>query len=192
MQRPSFSAAIASTLPMKRMSRCKPCPLVWSRSADSAEQLRVLNGIYLSNLRLGRAAEADAAFAKLVAFAMANDQLRVKFLFNPGGTTFWSDAKVSGPYANWLRVIAAEAAAAKDCLAVVGHTSRTGGEATNDALSVQRADAIRQRLIAERPTIAERSKAQGRGWRENIIGSGTDDAVDALDRRVEFKVMPCG
>ncbi len=163
-----------------------------ARAADSAEQLRVLNGIYLSNLRLGRAAEADAAFAKLVAFAMANDQLRVKFLFNPGGTTFWSDAKVSGPYANWLRVIAAEAAAAKDCLAVVGHTSRTGGEATNDALSVQRADAIRQRLIAERPTIAERSKAQGRGWRENIIGSGTDDAVDALDRRVEFKVMPCG
>jgi hypothetical protein len=30
------------------------------------------------------------------------------------------------------------------------------------------------------------------GFRENIVGSATDDAVDALDRRVEFKIVPCG
>jgi hypothetical protein len=30
------------------------------------------------------------------------------------------------------------------------------------------------------------------GFRQNIVGSGTDDAVDALDRRVEFKITPCG
>ena len=31
-----------------------------------------------------------------------------------------------------------------------------------------------------------------RGFRENIVGSGSDNAVDALDRRVEFKIVPCG
>jgi len=29
------------------------------------------------------------------------------------------------------------------------------------------------------------------GFRQNIVGSGTDNAVDALDRRVEFKIVPC-
>jgi hypothetical protein len=29
------------------------------------------------------------------------------------------------------------------------------------------------------------------GWRENIIGTGTDDVTDALDRRVEFKIVAC-
>ena len=29
------------------------------------------------------------------------------------------------------------------------------------------------------------------GYRENLIGSGADDASDALDRRVEFKVVAC-
>ena len=31
----------------------------------------------------------------------------------------------------------------------------------------------------------------GIGFRENIVGSGTDDLRDALDRRVEFKVRSC-
>jgi outer membrane protein OmpA-like peptidoglycan-associated protein len=31
----------------------------------------------------------------------------------------------------------------------------------------------------------------GMGFRENIVGSGTDDLRDALDRRVEFKVRSC-
>jgi hypothetical protein len=30
------------------------------------------------------------------------------------------------------------------------------------------------------------------GFRQNIVGSGTDNVVDALDRRVEFKIVPCG
>jgi hypothetical protein len=29
------------------------------------------------------------------------------------------------------------------------------------------------------------------GWRENIVGTGTDDVSDALDRRVEFKIVDC-
>jgi hypothetical protein len=35
-------------------------------------------------------------------------------------------------------------------------------------------------------------KSQGKGFRENMTGSGTDDVRDALDRRVEFKIEACG
>ena len=29
------------------------------------------------------------------------------------------------------------------------------------------------------------------GFRDNIVGTGRDDASDAIDRRVEFSVVPC-
>jgi outer membrane protein OmpA-like peptidoglycan-associated protein len=59
-------------------------------------------------------------------------------------------------------------------------------------LSVQRARYIRQRLIGEAGVLGERTRPSGKGFRENIIGTGTDDAVDALDRRVEFRIVGCG
>jgi hypothetical protein len=160
--------------------------------APGGEQLRVLNGIYLANTKLGRTAEAELAFGKVVAYGIGNNQLGVKFLFNPGSTVFWSDPKVSGPYAMWLRQIAKEGTAAKACMNIVGHTSRTGSEQTNDALSVQRASYIRQRLTTEATPLGTRATTSGKGFRENIVGSGTDNSVDALDRRVEFKIVPCG
>lgn len=160
--------------------------------APGGEQLRVLNGIYLANTKLGRTAEAELAFGKIVAFGISYNQLGVKFLFNPGSTVFWSDPKVSGAYAMWLRQIAKEGTAAKACMNIVGHTSHTGSEQINDALSMQRAAYIRQRLTAEAAPLGARAKPSGMGFRENIVGSGTDNAVDALDRRVEFKIVPCG
>ena len=33
--------------------------------------------------------------------------------------------------------------------------------------------------------------ASGAGSRQTMIGNGRDDASDALDRRVEFKVIGC-
>ena len=158
----------------------------------SDAQLRVLNGIYLSSAKLGRTAEAEQAFGKIVAYGIAHQQLGVKFLFNPGSTAFWSDAKVSGPYPMWLREIARASADAKVCMDIVGHTSRTGSVAYNDMLSMQRARYIRQRLVGEATVLGERTAPSGKGFRENIIGSGTDDAVDALDRRVEFRIVSCG
>jgi len=151
----------------------------------------VLNGIYLSHVRLGQAAEAEQAFARLVAYGIATDNLGVKFLFNPGSTEFWSDPKVSGAYGMWLRQIARQAELAKVCMDIVGHTSATGTEAANDPLSLKRAQLIRQRLSAESAEVGRRSRAQGMGARKNIVGSGTDDIVDAPDRRVEFDIVAC-
>jgi outer membrane protein OmpA-like peptidoglycan-associated protein len=155
------------------------------------EQLRVLNGIYLASWKLGRANEAEDAFGKVVALGLSNNNLGVKFLFNPGTINFWSDPQVSGPYGFWLRQIARQAAAARVCMDVVGHTSLTGSAAYNDRLSLQRAVYIKRRLDTEAPELTSRTRASGRGFRENLVGTGTDDARDALDRRVEFKLTGC-
>ena len=160
-------------------------------AAPSGEQLRTLNGVYLASLKLGRMQDAEQAFGKVVALGIASSNLGVKFLFNPGTTDFWSDPKVSGPYPIWVRQIARQATQAKVCMNVVGHTSRTGAEAYNDKLSAQRAAAIRDRLGAESKDLLARTRASGVGFRENIIGTGTDDASDSLDRRVEFKIVGC-
>ena len=162
-----------------------------AQATAAGDQLRVLNGIYLTTWRLGRTAEAEQAFGQVVALGLSNNSLGVKFLFNPGTTDFWSDPKISGPYAFWLRQIARQTAASKVCMTIVGHTSHTGSEQLNDRLSQQRAAYIKQRLDTDAPELASRTRATGMGFRENIVGTGTDDASDALDRRVEFKITGC-
>ncbi|HEX9277537.1 MAG TPA: OmpA family protein [Casimicrobiaceae bacterium] len=155
------------------------------------QQLRVLNGLYLANTQLGRTDEGEKAFAKIVAFGLATNSLSVKFLFKPGSLDFLADPKVSGAYNTWLRLVAREVAASKTCLTIVGHTSHTGTEQFNDRLSMQRAIAIQRRIEAQAPETAGRLVSVGVGFRENLVGSGTDDLRDALDRRVEFKVRNC-
>ena len=41
------------------------------------------------------------------------------------------------------------------------------------------------------PQIINRSEAIGRGFSENIVGTGADDITDEIDRRVEFKFSNC-
>jgi hypothetical protein len=40
--------------------------------------------------------------------------------------------------------------------------------------------------------LSGRLTAKGVGFRENIVGLGTDDVRDAQDRRVSFKFRDCG
>ena len=157
----------------------------------AGEQIRVLNGIYLTHVKLGQTAEAEVAFGRLVAYGIASRQLGMKFLFNPGTINFWSDPKVSSAYTMWLRQIAHQAAKAKVCMDIVGHSSKTGTEEVNDSLSLRRASYIKQRLTSDASALANRTRPSGMGSRELIIGSGSDDVVDALDRRVEFKIVGC-
>ena len=115
----------------------------------------------------------------------------MKFLFRPGSTQFWPDPAVSRFYPMWIREIAKEADSKAACLRITGHTSVTGSPAFNDQLSLKRAERVQTRLVAERPPLRSRTEAAGLGSREPIIGTGTDDARDALDRRVEFQPHPC-
>ena len=160
-------------------------------ATPSGNQIRVLAGIYVSSVKLGLTAEAEEAFDRLVAFGIAYNKLGIKFLFNPGGTEFWSDPKVSGAYGMWLRQISRQASLTKVCMDIVGHTSKTGTDEANDALSLRRAIYIKQRLGAESAEVARRFRPRGMGARQPIVGTGTDDVVDAPDRRVEFSIVDC-
>ncbi len=68
-------------------------------------------------------------------------------------------------------------------MTVVGDTSKTGSETTNDRLSLSRARAVRETPVSHERRLGQRIHTDGAGWRQNIIGSGTDDARDSLDRR---------
>jgi len=59
-------------------------------------------------------------------------------------------------------------------------------------LSRQRAQAVEKLLVQKNRRLTSRLSSDGVGSREALIGIGTDDQRDALDRRVEFKVVECG
>lgn len=156
------------------------------------DQLRVYQGLYLAATKLGRREDAADAFGRLVDFGLTQQQLGVKFLFRPGSTLFPSEPQISGPYPMWLSLISQRAGQrATSCLTIAGHTSRTGPEPLNERLSLMRAQTIQRRLEDAAPGLRQRISAEGRGSSQNLSGLGSDDARDALDRRVEFKVTPC-
>ena len=160
-------------------------------ATPKGDQLRVHNGIYSASWKLGRRADAERAFGEAVRVGLANNRLGVKFLFRPGTTEFVTDPRLSAPYPMWMSQIAQRAGAQAACLQVVGHTSPTGPEPLNERLSVLRAENVKNRLERESPQLKGRVIASGVGSREKLVGTGTDDVRDALDRRVEFKVLPC-
>ena len=162
-----------------------------SAARPEGRHLRVLNGLYLTNTKLGRSKAAEQAFRNLAMLGLASNSLSVKFLFRPGTTEFWADPQISGVYPMWLRALAGTIAESRSCVTLVGHTSRTGSEQANDRLSLQRADNLQKRLESEAPEMAGRLQSKGMGFHENIIGIGTDDARDSLDRRVDFRARQC-
>ena len=155
------------------------------------QQLRIYSGLYLTQRQLGKTEAAEKTFGTIARLGLATNNLSVKFLFKPGSTEFVSDAKVSGAYPMWLRQIARQAVLIDACVVVTGHTSRTGSEQINTKLSLQRASLVKQRLEIAVPELAKKLRDVGLGYLENIVGTATDDARDALDRRVEFKVTRC-
>jgi len=162
-----------------------------ARAEPAGDQLRVYNGIYLAEAALGRKAGAARAFGTLVDYGLQHGKLAVKFVFRPDSTQFWPDRAVSGPYPMWLREIANHAAMQTACLRLVGHTSPTGPDEVNQALSLARAMHVRDRLVSIKPPLATQTDALGRGSANPIVGSGRDDGSDVLDRRVEFETRPC-
>ena len=155
------------------------------------DQTRVSNGLYLTNVALGRPQAAEAAFGQLVDTGLAQGMLAVKFVFRPASTQFWSDPAVSGQYPAWLRQIALRSVARKACLLVLGHTSPTGTRAANEILSERRARFVREQIVQRAPVLRIRTEARGRGSSEPLVGTGKDDASDVLDRRVEFEPQAC-
>jgi len=162
-----------------------------ARTLPGGEQHRVRIGTYLAASKLARRDDMVDAFGDLIDYGLGANQLMVKLLFKPGTTQFIDDPRITEPYPMWLSQIATRARQKGACLEVVGHTSRTGPPQVNERLSALRAQFVMDLLLTGMPEDRARMIATGRGFKENLIGTGKDDGSDALDRRVEFKVIGC-
>lgn len=69
-------------------------------------------------------------------------------------------------------------------IAIVGHTDSTGSDAVNNPLSVERANSVRDYLVA-RGVPSTRIKTEGHGEREPVADNATE-AGRAKNRRVEI------
>jgi len=160
------------------------------QSLEKKKMMKAYIGLYRSNIHLGEQYAAEEAFGKLVALSVEEyNTLSVKFLFLVSNTAF--DKKLKAEYPIWLRQIAQYFDNQNLCLHIVGHSSRTGKLGYNCRLSLDRAQAIQKQLQPYFSGIKANSKTDGKAWIHNIAGTGTDDAQDAVDRRVEFKVATC-
>jgi outer membrane protein OmpA-like peptidoglycan-associated protein len=159
-----------------------------AQRTPAGNQLRVYNGLYLTNWKLGHRDQAAEAFGRVVEYGLNNNALGVKILFRPGSTAFTTDS--SSPYDMWLRQIADRSVSRNACLQVTGNSSPSGAAALNEQLSQLRAEYVMGRLEADAPALRGHVIATGVGAKNNLIGTGADDVSDALDRRVEFKVLP--
>jgi outer membrane protein OmpA-like peptidoglycan-associated protein len=158
--------------------------------ADAGD-LRVLNGLYLTNWQRGETEAAEAAFSKLVASGLASKSLPIKLLFQNGKTEFNTAGDLPQQYRLWIRLLAQQIAKTPACVRIVGHTSRVGSASVNEKLSRQRAEAVRGLLERDNRSLSTRLTATGVGSREAMVGLGKDGASDAMDRRVEFRVVDC-
>ncbi|MFC0406667.1 OmpA family protein [Roseomonas elaeocarpi] len=162
-----------------------------ARQSPLGEQSRVYNGLYLANQALGRTQQAADALGHVIRLGLLSQRLALKFVFRPGSNLFWPDPAVSGAYPMWLREIAEQTAASNTCLELTGHTSATGSSDGNQRLSLRRANYVRDRLVALSPSLRQRIRTRGAGSTAVLVGTGTDDASDLLDRRVEFQPVAC-
>ena len=56
---------------------------------------------------------------------------------------------------------------------------------------MERATTIRNKLKQSFPDVMKRTRVIGKGFSQNIVGTGSDDEHDALDRRVELVIVDC-
>ncbi|MFC1815123.1 OmpA family protein [Thermodesulfobacteriota bacterium] len=156
------------------------------------QDLSTYAGLYLANYKLGRLEEAEKAFAKVVSISVEKYRyLTVKYLFKVDSVLFLQDKNLSKRFEAWIRNIGKYFQNTDYCLLIVGHASNTGTKEYNDKLSLERAKTIQKRLQKYFPDVIQRSEVVGKGFSQNIVGIGTDDDRDALDRRVELFIIDC-
>lgn len=153
--------------------------------------MKTYAGLYQAHFKLKQLSEAEDAFAKLAELGIQNGTLSVKFLFQVNDTSFFGQPEEITEYDIWLRQIAKQIVESQACVEISGHASRSGSADYNKKLSDKRAHRIQKRLLQVSPAIGKKTSAIGRGFEENIVGTGTDDIRDTIDRRVEFRVLDC-
>ena len=106
---------------------------------------------------------------------------RYTLYFDAGGTALTAESLLV-----LEQVLAAAQARSGGDMVITGHTDTVGSGASNDALSAQRAQEVRQMLVG-RQFPAARIEAAGRGERELAIPTA-DEVDEPRNRRVTIEV----
>jgi len=162
------------------------------------EIIEAYAGLYQSYYKLNNLEQAKKAFAKMVELGAETGNLNTKFLFKVNSTEFGSVAEDTAAtkelieqYPLQLHQIGKYFSQSEACLLIAGHSSHTGNPNYNRQLSLSRAQKIQQLLEEDFSTIHSRIMTEGKGFDECIVCTGSDDEIDAVDRRVEFKAIDC-
>jgi outer membrane protein OmpA-like peptidoglycan-associated protein len=159
---------------------------------SNGKVMEVYGGLYSSAFKLGKLKEAEEHFAQMVALGVKAGNLPVKLLFQPNLTEFLAESALRQQYTLWLRQISQYLKEHQhQCLNIIGHTSQYGLYEYNKRLSKRRADKIQSVMQTFLADIIYRSQTVGKGPDETIVGTVPDSAENAIDRRVEFKIVAC-
>ncbi|HHB92660.1 MAG TPA: hypothetical protein ENK59_05550 [Thioploca sp.] len=154
--------------------------------------IEIYGGLYAVAFKLGNLKEAETNFGKMVDIGMRQGILPVKFLFKTNLTDFLDIPELKQQYNIWLQQISKYLRINSDiCIHIIGHTSISGSYKYNKVLSKSRANNIQKRMSKIFRGIIQRSKTIGKGSDEIIVGTKPDSNENAIDRRVEFKIVDC-
>jgi len=186
------ATTVAATLAYEQKDYPKAMNL-FQKAIDQTQgqTMKAYSGLYQTYLKMKKLAEAEQVFAALFALGVSNNNISVRFLFSVNSVDFVDNLDLRTQYAFWLRQIGKYFTNNKLCTQIAGHSSLSGSEKYNEDLSLKRAQKILQLLQLHFPAINKRASALGKGFKETIVGSGTDDSRDVIDRRVEFVIMNC-
>lgn len=187
------TALLAEGDRLRTQGRCAQALPAYEAAAllSGPEQGRALAAVYLCLSELQRVKAAEVAFGRYLEQGMAQGLVPLRLLFEPGRIDYLQDARVSSPYPMWLRELARVLRNGPDCLTLTGHVGQSAAERQAPDLGWRRAQAVQHQLEALAPTLAGRIAVEGTADTPALIGTGSDDLRDALDRRVEFQLRRC-
>ncbi len=126
------------------------------------------------------AQQVEKRYGQLLSVQPAAEQ-RFTLLFMPGGAQFTPESSAA-----LADVLARATERPGGEVIIIGHTDRVGSVESNDTLSLQRAQAVRQ-LVIDRGFDPNRVEAVGRGEREPVVQTA-DEVEEPKNRRAEIVV----
>ena len=126
------------------------------------------------------ASDVQKRYGQLLSVQPAAEQ-RFTLLFMPGGAQLTPESSAA-----LADVLARATERPGGEVIIIGHTDRVGSVESNDTLSLQRAQAVRQ-LVIDRGFDPNRVEAVGRGEREPVVQTA-DEVEEPKNRRAEIVV----
>ena len=126
------------------------------------------------------AQQVEKRYGQLLSVQPAAEQ-RFTLFFMPGGSALTPESTTA-----LADILSRATERSGGEVVVIGHTDRVGTVESNDALSLQRAQAVRQ-LVIGRGFDAARVDAVGRGEREPVVPTA-DEVDEPKNRRAEIVV----